>query len=262
MDIFVSVGRYLLPALAFLVLLNCMVYLMKGNKKPHALGILVNSANGDKIPLTSYETSIGRSKSCDIVLGYSTVSRFHAVLSKRKKGWLLSDTGSKTGVYVNSEKIDNNAAVKNGDTIIFGTAVFSFYDNSPAPPVESIETKAAAPLQTEDKYFTGEINLHFENDKSYVLENMVSGEQIEITGQTCLIGRSDEAQVQMDFPAVSRFHTLLTRDESGFVVEDLNSKSGTLLNGRPLVEISPIEDGDVIEICGVKLVFRVYTENE
>lgn len=76
--------------------------------RPVTLGILVNGANGDEFLLNHWETSIGRNKTCDIFLAYNTISRFHAVLSRRKRGWTVFDTYSKTGVYVNGKKSSGN----------------------------------------------------------------------------------------------------------------------------------------------------------
>lgn len=111
--------------------------LLKGNKKIGVTGYLVNEANGDRLPLSGYEVSVGRSKACDIVLGYSTVSRFHAVLSKHKSSWRVTDTRSKTGTYINAEKIDKPRALADGDTIVFGNAVFVFVENAAIEPEQA-----------------------------------------------------------------------------------------------------------------------------
>jgi len=88
--IFGDAARWIMPVLALLVAAFCVPSLLKGNKKIGVTGYLVNEANGDRLPLSGYEVSVGRSKACDIVLGYNTVSRFHAVLSKHKNGWRVN----------------------------------------------------------------------------------------------------------------------------------------------------------------------------
>lgn len=49
---------------------------------------------------------------------------------------------------------------------------------------------------------------------------------------------------------VSRKHALLQRDEEGFTLEDLGSKNGTRLNGKPITAHEPIsvEVDDVIRL--------------
>ena len=152
--IFGDAARWIMPVLALLVAAFCVPSLLKGNKKIGVTGYLVNEANGDRLPLSGYEVSVGRSKACDIVLGYNTVSRFHAVLSKHKNGWRVTDTRSKTGTYINAEKIDKPRALADGDTIVFGNAVFVFVENAAIEPeqapeehIEQADGEETAPAQ-------------------------------------------------------------------------------------------------------------------
>lgn len=126
MQLVVGFCRYALPLLAFIILFKCMLTLLIGHPVNKTYGYIVNSINGEKIPLNTWETSIGRSKSCDITLVYSTVSRFHAAICRRVDGWYIFDTNSKLGTFVNGEKIEGEATVKNSDIITFGDCNFQF----------------------------------------------------------------------------------------------------------------------------------------
>lgn len=134
MDLLVGIGRYALPALAFLIVLRCLFSLLRNRPRPVTLGILVNGANGDEFLLNHWETSIGRNKTCDIFLAYNTISRFHAVLSRRKRGWTVFDTYSKTGVYVNGKKIERKSPVYDGDSIMMGNVVLFLRAPDSPPP--------------------------------------------------------------------------------------------------------------------------------
>ena len=57
------------------------------------------------------------------------------------------------------------------------------------------------------------------------------------------VGRSDENDIVVQDPNVSRRHARLVRSENGFVVEDLGSTNGTLLDGAP-IDRERIESGD------------------
>ncbi len=72
------------------------------------------------VNLYDRETSVGRNKNCDIVLPFETVSRLHAVIAYRNRGFVVFDTFSRSGVTVNGEKIKKKAVIKDGDTIGFG----------------------------------------------------------------------------------------------------------------------------------------------
>jgi len=57
------------------------------------------------------------------------------------------------------------------------------------------------------------------------------------------VGRSYDNDVVVNDPNVSRQHARITRSENGFIVEDLGSTNGTLLDGAP-IDRERIEDGD------------------
>lgn len=86
---------------------------------------LVNDVTNEAIPLYERETSIGRNKKCDIILPYETISRLHAVIAFRTKGFVIFDTFSKSGVRVNGKKIDGKCLVSNGDVIDIGGVSFT-----------------------------------------------------------------------------------------------------------------------------------------
>jgi hypothetical protein len=62
---------------------------------------------------------IGRSSSCQIVLGDDTVSRRHAELRFEDGRWLLRDLGSSNGTYVNGRWVAETE-VRPGDVIHLG----------------------------------------------------------------------------------------------------------------------------------------------
>lgn len=119
-------ARWLLPLLALSLVLKCLASLFRTRTAVNTMAVLVNPITQDELPLVNWENSVGRSKQCDVVLNYPTVSRSHAVIFKTKNGWTVSDTGSKTGVYVNGEKIQKKAVLGTGDTVMFGTVSFLF----------------------------------------------------------------------------------------------------------------------------------------
>ena len=79
------------------------------------IAVLVNAATRDVTRIVNPETAIGR-------------SRNHAVISHRKNGWLIFDTNSKTGVFVNGERVKKSAPLKNGDVISLGGVTYAFSD--------------------------------------------------------------------------------------------------------------------------------------
>lgn len=91
---------------------------------------LVEASTGHIIDISQFETSIGRAKTCDVVIADMSVSRFHAVLSRRSADWIIFDTNSTSGTAVNGGKIDKKYVLKDGDHINFGSSEFIFYSTA------------------------------------------------------------------------------------------------------------------------------------
>ena len=68
------------------------------------------------------------------------------------------------------------------------------------------------------------------------------------------VGRSEDNAIVVADPNVSRRHARLVRSEDGFVVEDLGSTNGTLLDGAP-IDRERIESGDELTFGGVNARF-------
>ena len=83
-----------------------------------------------------------------------------------------------------------------------------------------------------------------------------SVKDIQLTSDQVVIGRSDDCDVIIEGKLISRHHACIRKQKSGYVIEDLQSQNGTLLNGKYIKDIQHLSDGDVIELGGMgKLVF-------
>ena len=74
--------------------------------------------------LTGRRATIGRDKSCDIILSDYSVSRIHAVLDQKKKLLIIRDLTSTNGTFVNGIRITEKV-LKPKDEIKLGTTLFS-----------------------------------------------------------------------------------------------------------------------------------------
>ena len=122
-----EVARYLMPILGAIVLLYCAVALLRHRFPSPEYAALVDEKTGEVYEMTFWEMSLGRSPTCDVVIdGDMSVSRFHAVIARRAKGWTVIDTYSKTGTFVNGRRIDKKTILESGDTLTFGSATYRF----------------------------------------------------------------------------------------------------------------------------------------
>ena len=108
-DSFLEFLRFAAPVVAILLLLRCIWPLLTFRREPEIWAWL-NMPDGSQIPITHWENVIGRSKSCDVTIDFSTVSRNHAVLTRYDDGsWTITDAGSRGGVFVNGKKVQISA---------------------------------------------------------------------------------------------------------------------------------------------------------
>ena len=117
--VFLALTRYLVPALGAWLLLHCARPLISFRREPEIWAWL-KFTDGTQVAVTHWENVIGRAKSSDITVALSTVSRNHAVLTRYDDGsWTITDASSKTGTWVNGERVDIRA-IGEGDVISIG----------------------------------------------------------------------------------------------------------------------------------------------
>ena len=84
---------------------------------------------------------------------------------------------------------------------------------------------------------------------------IVDGTRVFSLTQTLInIGRRQDSHLVIDDPRVSRQHAQLRSIQGRFVIFDLNSTGGTLVNGQPAHQYT-LSPGDVISLSGVPLVY-------
>ncbi len=76
----------------------------------------------------------------------------------------------------------------------------------------------------------------------------LNGYRWSIAGEIT-IGRTSACEIMISNQQVSRKHARIYISPDGFALEDLNSKNGTFHNGKPVAEITNLEDGDIIQIA-------------
>lgn len=63
------------------------------------------------------------------------------------------------------------------------------------------------------------------------------------------IGRTGACEITIPNQQVSRKHARIFVSPDGPALEDLSSKNGTFHNGKPVADITNLEDGDIIQIA-------------
>lgn len=229
--------RYILPIMAVIILATCVISLFRNRPRLHKLAQLVDQNNGSIIDIDRFETSIGKSKSNDIVLPMPNVSRFHAVIAKKRKEWVITDTFSKTGILVNGKKIEDKSVIEDGDIITIGSIPLKFL----------CAEAVSAQSKTEMRNAAGELNRQNNTNIAYaVLVDVKTHRPIYLRKKDVLIGRGENADIQINLDTVSSEHARIHLTSRGWALSDLNSHNGTKLNGRFITQPQLIFDEDTI----------------
>lgn len=235
MKLLLYLPQILLTLVAVFIIVRCFVALFSMRPAGRPKAILLNRDNGKKLAISTYETSLGRAKNCDIVLASALASRAHAVISRRKKGWFITDTDSKTGTFVNGEQIEGATRIYHDDIISIGGVDYTFI-----APHAGREPEGGTYAET----------------VSAVLINAATDFEYAIRNGKISIGRSDGNDVIINDPSVSRLHAIVLYTDEGWIVKDNNSSAGVGVNGYRVHEAEPLADGDRIMINTHTFIFR------
>ncbi|HEY2827482.1 MAG TPA: SpoIIE family protein phosphatase [Pirellulales bacterium] len=82
------------------------------------------------------------------------------------------------------------------------------------------------------------------------------GERLQLPEQRSILGRHPECDIILDQGAVSRQHAQISFIEGQYVIEDLRSRNGTLVNGQLVQTPQALRDGDEVKICDHSLAFH------
>ncbi len=198
---------------------------------PTVPALIVTTSQGTKeLPLTQETLTIGRESTNDIVIDDQAVSRNHARLQLSPDGYKITDLGSTNGLTFESTRISEKL-LADGD-VLWITDSISITYKVPAK-VEVPEAEAPA-VQ----------------------------EKLDVKGRaTLMIGRSEDNDIVLSHPAVSRRHARIVRhDPDGvYIIEDLDSSNGTFINGELIVQPTQLKRGDIIRVGPIKLVYTPET---
>ncbi len=187
--------------------------------------------------------SIGRAANCGIVLLNTSVSRHHARLEYDGTHYLLRDTNSANGVFINGARLSNTpCAVKHGDLLRIGQVEMSFK----IIPGGDLALLADAPIRT---------------TCLEVIKGWQKGLRFELTSEEIVLGRAgsspDEVHIAILDRAVSRKQAKIIRQGDCFILTDLNSANGTRVNGILIQAPHTLRDGDALEMGETVMVFHV-----
>ena len=122
--------------------------------------------------------------------------------------------------------------------------------STPDRSEQDMRNTRAVPSQTADR-----LGLADAGAQLVVYEDGKVRDTISITKEPVVIGRLSTSDVVLSDPNVSRRHAELRRDGARWVVVDLGSTNGTVVNGK-LAREHPLDEGDRLTFGKTELVFK------
>ena len=205
---------------------------------------------------------IGRSIEADVVLAAGSVSRQHAELRPVEDGWVVVDSGSQYGTYVDGRRISEHrvtgpVTIQCGPPAPGSSLKITPDEVRPAPEPEalpvSVPDAAAAPDRP-----AGETPAQMGGyDETFILAAPPPGPpgaNMDRTGPDLLvvaegrefrfrhpahltIGRRPESDVIINDPVCSRMHGQVSATPGGWTYRN-TSQEGTYLNGRRIEQLA------------------------
>ncbi len=89
-----------------------------------------------------------------------------------------------------------------------------------------------------------------------ILRGPAAGTEFELKGRRTIVGRSSNAQIQIDDASISSEHAAFELDGQGFGIRDLASTNRVLVNGAEVLSTA-LKHGDRIRLGECELQFVV-----
>lgn len=194
--------------------------------------------------------TIGRQAGNDVCIPEQHVSRQHAVITYRDGIFMIDDLGSANGTFVNDQRLTESFPLASGDVIRLYVPVLFF-----SATVTEEDQRNAEEMGT---LITATINTG--KGKLIITTGPQEGTTIPLLLTTVTIGRATSKatwEIGLQDPSVSRPHARLQLLDNTWVMHDLGSANGTLVNDTLVMEKGrPLRDGDRITLGATILLFR------
>ncbi len=229
-----------------------------------------------EIPIDKTPITIGRKPDNDIVIDSMAVSGHHAKVILQGATYVVEDTQSTNGIFVNEKKI-MTSALKHNDNILIGQHTLTFvHPESVAPqagaqqavdadatvvltPQSLAAAKAAAqspsgpaapqsaPAPAQRIEVIGNLR---------VIEGKMDQNEFQLTSLLTYIGKSETAAIKIKGLFAPDIAALISKRPTGYLITAV--KDGyPKLNNKPLSGQSDLNDGDIVEVGGIKLLFQL-----
>ena len=189
--------------------------------------------------------SVGRARDNDIVIENLSVSRNHARIRKENGRYILTDLNSANGSYVNGVRV-TRVEVMDDDVVSIGKHKlhFSLREESEQMIVPMIPEGADQTMLMESPQIAA----------LSVVKGKQKDQKFEIEKYETFIGRASDNDIRLHDWFVSKKHAVIIQQGSSFLIKDLGSWRGTMVNGKNVRDCE-LKEGDEIQLGTTVLSF-------
>ncbi len=256
-------------------------------------GRLVSLTDGREYELTNRSSVIGRDAGADIVIAGRQISRRHAEIIATPRGYVLVDTSS-NGTLVNGQPVEGRRLLIEGDVIACGSHRIRFSGTGgtetaqpeAAPPgaehrlsntmhgIPIVTPPAGAEQRLSDTMHgipsvpppgaAQRLNQTMHGIPAapprlamfIVRSGPLKGRRFPVYVPVANIGRAEYNDIVLVDSSVSTAHAKLQRREGIWVLVDLDSTNGTMVDGHRVTGEAPLSPGAVLHVGDVELLFE------
>jgi len=218
-----------------------------------------NAAVIKEIPFEKDEYTVGRKPENDIVIDNPAVSGRHARIFRQAGAYVVEDLNSTNGTFLHDRKIlKANLHHKDEVGIAKHALVFINDEEAKSPPPASLPAvssdatvvisamaPAAAKAEAKEKELVGGLR---------VVTGESSAGQFSLTGLTTYIGKSEQANIKLKGFFAPDLAACVARKSDGYYLKVIKERS-VKLNGNVLEDQAKLQEGDLVEVANLKLVF-------
>jgi predicted component of type VI protein secretion system len=234
------------------------------------LSLMFESKLVKEVPIGSRPVSIGRSPDNDIPIDNLAISNYHARVYYEAGRLVVEDLDSLNGTFVNDLRVER-AALHDGDSIWIGkhnikvdatgdTAIPWDSGRKPAAPKINetmvLDTKTrrdmlsqAAALGERSQFSPGRMKM----PTLVVLSGKVNQKEYVLTNRLTVIGKSPMATIRLRGWFKPKMAAQINQRDDGYYLGTGDKVPS--VNGKPISGTVRLSDGDLIDVCGVRLNF-------
>lgn len=239
-----------------------------------------------EVGLREDTVTIGRLPDNVLQIDNLAVSGHHAKIYWDQDHYVVEDLGSLNGTYVNNQRV-GKSVLKSGDQVTIGKHLVQFKDEGQKPAAQPAAEKPgpAAPKleatvvldtrQAQDmiaasaagnaasgplglsKPASGPTPAKERIGILNVLEGRTDQTQYVLTGKMTMIGKSNMATIRLKGFFAPKTAALISKRENKYFIAASDNKTKVKINGADVAGQHELNEGDIIEVAGVKAAFTV-----